>query len=81
MSRGPLRRATASLGLLALVPLGLLLATGALAPVDAAVRGVITVVGVVVLGRLADRGLQGLIAVVERGADTPATSEPDEADR
>lgn len=78
MSRGPLRRATAGVGLVALLPTALLLATGALAPADAAIRAVVTVVVLLLLGRLADRGLQRLISMVERPDVAGATRSHDD---
>lgn len=53
MQVGPLRRLTGTIGLLALVPIAVMLATGAITPVDAAVRGIVAGVAVVVIGRVA----------------------------
>lgn len=66
MSTGPLRRAIGVLGLLALAPVLLQLATGVVTPEDAAVRGVTIAVAVVVLGRVAQHVLVRLLRRVER---------------
>ena len=68
MSRGPLRRLTGAAGLLALAPTGYLLAAGSVAAGDAALRAAGTLVGVLLLGRLADRGLTGILRTYERAA-------------
>lgn len=52
MSPGPLRRLLGALGLLALAPIALRLVEGSMAPIDAALRAVATLVAVVVVGRL-----------------------------
>lgn len=52
MSPGPLRRLLGALGLLALAPIALRLVEGSMAPTDAALRAVATLVAVVVVGRL-----------------------------
>lgn len=52
MSAGPLRRLLGGLGLAALAPVAWRLADGSLDPMDAAVRAVITLLVVVVVGRL-----------------------------
>jgi NhaP-type Na+/H+ or K+/H+ antiporter len=72
MSAGPLRRTTAGLGLVGLVPIALLLATGAITPEEAAMRAVAVAVAVVVVGRVAHAILTRLLRRMERrgrGAD------------
>lgn len=69
MSIGPLRRSTAALALLALAPLAAMLAAGSVTPVDAAWRGVVTVVTVLTLGRMASWGLSHAATAVERAAE------------
>ena len=69
MSTGPLRRAIGLLGLVALVPVLLQLATGVITPEDAAVRGSSIAVTVVVLGRVAQYVLVRLLRRVERRHD------------
>lgn len=62
MSRGPLRRLVGMAGLASLTPTSLMLMTDALTPTDAIVRAVVAVAAVILLGRLADTALSGLIA-------------------
>jgi hypothetical protein len=52
MRPGPIRRLLGALGLLALTPIGWRLLDGSLAPVDAAVRAVVTLVLVAAVGRI-----------------------------
>jgi hypothetical protein len=66
MTPGPLRRLLGALGLLALGPVALRLATGSLTATDAAVRALITLLVVVVLGRLASAWLGHVAATYER---------------
>lgn len=80
MSRGPLRRLTGFAGLAALIPTSVLLATGSLTPVDAAARALATLVLVLVVGRVAERSLAGLLAVFEREA-VPTESDAPERPR
>ena len=68
MNVGPLRRITAALGLVALVPITWLLITGALTPEEAAIRAVIVVIVVVALGNLMRAVLTRLLHRVERRA-------------
>lgn len=68
MNVGPLRRITAALGLIALVPVTWLLITGALTPEEAAIRAVIVVIVVVALGNLMRAVLTRLLHRVERRA-------------
>ena len=51
MQTGPLRRLVGAVGLIALVPTALLLIGGDITAVDAAVRALVTMLGVVVIGR------------------------------
>lgn len=68
MSTGPLRRITGAIGLIALLPIALLLAAGSLTPEEAAVRALIVGVVTVVLGNLMRVVLSGLLARIERRA-------------
>lgn len=71
MSIGPLRRSIGALGLLALVPVASMLVVGTLDPVDAARRSLVTLIGLLVLGRLASWGVHGIASAVERGRTGP----------
>lgn len=79
MSTGPLRRAIGALGMLALVPVLLQLASGAITPEDAAVRGVAIAVVVVLLGRIAQAVLARLVRRFERrkGDEVEVEEQPD----
>lgn len=66
MTVGPLRRITAAVGLLALVPITWLLATGSLTPEEAAVRAIIVAVVVVVIGNVLRNILTRMLRHVER---------------
>lgn len=55
MSTGPLRRTTGAIGLLALVPIVLHLATGALSPEEAAARGLVVALVTLAVGHVAQR--------------------------
>lgn len=66
MSIGPLRRSIGALGLLALVPVAGMLVAGTLDPVDAAQRSLVTLIGLLVLGRLATWGVHGIASSIER---------------
>lgn len=79
MTRGPLRRLAGAAGLVALAPTGYLFAAGSVGPPDAALRAAGTLVGVVLLGRLADRGLAGILATYERtaSADDAGSEDPE----
>lgn len=79
MSVGPLRRSVGAVGLVALVPLAAMLATGALAPVDAARRAVVTLIVLLLLGRVAGRGLRHLATAVERADRVGEAITPDAA--
>lgn len=73
MSTGPLRRTIGLAGLLALVPVFWQLAAGTITPEDAAVRAGIVAVVVVVLGRLAQLVLRGLLRRMERRREDDPT--------
>ena len=66
MSSGPLRQSAAVLGLVALVPVLVQLVTGAITPVDAAVRAVAVWGVAVVLGNVARITLTRALLRVER---------------
>lgn len=68
MTIGPLRRSVASLGLLALVPIAWLLATGALSPEEAALRALIVTLVIVALGRVLGAVLTRQLRRLERRA-------------
>ena len=68
MTIGPLRRLVASLGLLGLVPITWLLATGGLSPEEAALRAVIVSMVVVALGRVLGAVLTRQLRHLERRA-------------
>ena len=76
MSPGPLRRLAGACGLLGLVPTAVLLGTGALPLVDAALRAGATLLAVVVIGRLAGWGLGFMAAELER-TGRPENAAPD----
>jgi len=69
MNIGPLRRITAVVGLLALVPITWQLATGALTPEVAAIRAIIVAVVVVVMGNTFRAILIHMLHRVERRSD------------
>jgi hypothetical protein len=82
MSPGPVRRLAGTLGMLALAPTATMLFMGRLSPVDAALRGVATLVAAMVLGRLLAwavdgmaRGFESAIEPEAAGA-SPATRSP-----
>lgn len=66
MPAGPLRQGVAVLGLVALTPTMLFLATGRLAAHDAAIRAAITFGLVVAVGRLLAMGLRYYARLTER---------------
>lgn len=66
MSIGPLRRSIGALGLLALVPVAAMVVVGTLDPVDAAERSLVTLIGLLALGRLASWGVHGIASSIER---------------
>ena len=69
MSTGPLRRAIGLAGLVALAPVLLQLATGSITPEDAAVRGTVIAVTVVLLGRAASFVVERQLRRMERRAE------------
>lgn len=69
MSAGPLRRVSAGLGLVALVPIASMLVQGALTPEVAAQRAVVVALVVVVLGNVARRVVASVLSRVERRND------------
>ncbi|MFA9430907.1 hypothetical protein [Egicoccus sp. AB-alg2] len=75
MSAGPLRRLFAGLGMLALIPILALMASGAITPVDAAVRALSVAVAVVALGNVARLVLTGALRRVERRTAARAEQE------
>lgn len=66
MSTGPLRRTVGVLGLLAIVPVAVLLAVGAIEPEAAAQRAAVVALVTVTLGRLASKVVAGTLRRVER---------------
>lgn len=76
MSAGPIQRAMGALGLVALAPTAVMLASGAITSADAAVRAVVTVVATLVLARLADLWFRSVAGSLERQAESPGADEP-----
>jgi hypothetical protein len=76
VSAGPLRRVIGVLGLLALAPIAVALATGTVAPEDAALRAVAVGVAVVAIGRIARAVLRATVRHVE--ADVEDVEHADE---
>jgi hypothetical protein len=68
MSGNPINRLAALLGLIVLTPVAYLTATGALDPVDAAIRAGITLAAVVVIRTLGRLGLSLLANSMDRQA-------------
>lgn len=66
MSPGPLRRLAGGLGLAALLPTAVMLAAGSITLVDAALRALVTLVGVTVIGRVAGWWLSSMAVRFER---------------
>jgi hypothetical protein len=66
MSAGPLRRVTAMVGLLALAPIAGMILYGTLSPEEAALRAVLVVGAVVLVGNLARVVLEQLLERVEK---------------
>lgn len=71
MSIGPLRRLVGILGLVALVPVLLMVGLGEIGLVDAAVRASVTVVTLLLLGRVVGWAMSTLAAQAE--ATSPPT--------
>jgi hypothetical protein len=76
VSAGPLRRVIGVLGLLALAPIAVALATGTVAPEDAALRAVAVGAAVVAVGRVARAVLSATVRRVE--ADVEDVDRADE---
>lgn len=81
MKSGPIRRIVAALGLITIIPLALSLIQGNVTLMDAAQRGALTLVAVVVANRIAGAGVQMMARSMDRQAaietdrrstDTPA---------
>lgn len=72
MSPGPLRRLLGALGLVALAPIALRLVDGSLSPGDAAVRAVVTLLAVVVIGRLFGTWLRQVASSYDRPSAAPS---------
>lgn len=84
MKTGPLRRAAGTAGLLALLPVGVMLLTGALTVADAALRGGAIFVAVTGVGRVAGWWMAGLLRDFEKqseAAETPTDAESPEGRR
>lgn len=79
MSAGPLRRATAATGLLAMTPVAVLLVLGALTPEDAALRAFAIVASVLLVGNIARAVLTTALKRVERRDTDRSGAEVDEA--
>lgn len=71
MPIGSLRRSVGALGLVSLVPVAAMLLAGTLSPVDAARRVVLSVLAVLVLGRLAAWGIAATAASIEQAGPVP----------
>ncbi|QBI21254.1 hypothetical protein ER308_17875 [Egibacter rhizosphaerae] len=70
MDVGPLRRMIGALGLIGLAPTAWLLITGGISPPTAAIRGLATLVAVVLVGRLVGAVVRGLAGRVEANGHT-----------
>lgn len=77
MRIGPLRRIAGTAGLMALVPVGVMLVAGSLTIADAALRGGAIFVAVTTVGRVANWWMATLARGFEDAADTDG--EPDDA--
>ena len=66
LSPGPLRRITAAIGLLAMVPIAVMVLTAALTPQEAALRAVVLVLAVLLVGNLVRVIITQLLHRVER---------------
>jgi len=77
VTSGPLRRLVGTAGLVALAPTALLFASGAITPVEAGVRALVTLAVTVVVGRIAALWLDHLASAFERDeAHEPPPGEP-----
>jgi hypothetical protein len=72
MSVGPLRRLAGTLGLLALAPTAAMLAAGLITPADAAMRAVVTLLGIMLIARIVGWWLALLAGNLERAGDQAA---------
>jgi hypothetical protein len=77
MSAGPVQRFMGAVGLVALAPTAAMLGVGAITAADAAVRAVATVVGIVVLSRLADLWFRTVAGSLERKAEREEAEAPE----
>lgn len=75
MTASPLQRATATAGLLALVPIAALLATEAITPRDAALRAVAVIAAITVITRVLRLAVGSLAGRMDRTSRTAATAE------
>ena len=66
LSPGPLRRITAAIGLLAMAPIAVMVLTAALTPQEAALRAVVLVLAVLLVGNLVRAIITQLLHRVER---------------
>lgn len=76
MSSGPLRQVVGAVGLLCLLPTAWLLATGALTPVQSAVRALATLLGVLIVGRIAAWWLDSVARTLEKHGDDDGNDRP-----
>ena len=79
MKPGPLRQLAGMVGLLALTPTALLLAQGGLSPLEAAVRAVVTMIGVVAVARTVGWGLAAAAGSMERSGEGSPSGAAQEA--
>lgn len=79
MSIGPLRRSVGAIGLVALVPVALMVVVGSVTAVDAAFRATATIVGVVVLGWVANWGIDRVASELEVPARAGQPNAPSSA--
>lgn len=79
MNPGPLRRLVGILGLLALIPIAVLLLTGAINPLAAAQRALVVLIVVVVVGRLTGSYLQSVARRFESATEEVADAEVERA--
>jgi hypothetical protein len=76
MMAGPIRRAAAMLGLLALVPTALMLATGGIDLPTAAIRAAATLAAVVVVAKIVSAGLRWVAGMAGSMAAAASLSDP-----
>ena len=75
----PIRRLVAALGLLALLPIAVMLVGGQLTLVEAGVRGAVVLVAAVLLRRVLDLVIRGLVVSVELGREELEPAEQPES--